>query len=158
MDFYDFLIKKAKNNGIQKIVVGGIVLNDKREILVVTRKPDDFLGGIDELPSGHLENKEIIPEGMAREIKEETGMNIAHIESYLDYFDYLSGSGKKTRQFNFVIIPDDCSQVVLTEHDAYKWQTPLEALSNPNFTGEVRNCIHIFYANELYKMQNNTTH
>ena len=60
MDFYNFLIKKAKNDGIQKIVVGGIVLNDKREILVVTRKPDDFLGGIDELPSGHLENKETI--------------------------------------------------------------------------------------------------
>ncbi len=151
MDFYNFLINKAKNDGIQKIVVGGIVLNNKREILVVTRKPDDFLRGIDELPSGHLESDETIPEGMAREIKEETGMNIAHIESYLDYFDYLSGSGKRTRQFNFVIIPDDCSQVVLTEHNAYKWQSPLQALINPKITDEVKNCIQIFNANEIYK-------
>ena len=151
MNFYNFLLNKAKKDGIQKIVVGGIVLNDKRKILVVTRKPNDFLGGIDELPSGHLENTETIPEGMAREIKEETGMNIAYIESYLDYFDYLSGSGKKTRQFNFVIIPDDCSKVILTEHDAYKWQTTSEALSNPNITDEVKTCIQIFNANELYK-------
>ena len=151
MDFYHYLLSQAQKDGIQKIVVGGIVLNNKREILVVTRKPNDFLGGIDELPSGHLENNETIPQGMAREIKEETGMDIAQIECYLDHFDYLSGSGKKTRQFNFVIIPDDCSRVILTEHSNFKWQTPLEAISNPNITNEVKNCIHIFHANEIYK-------
>ena len=117
----------------------------------VTRKPDDFLGGLDELPSGHLEGTETILAGMQREIKEETGMDILRIESYLDYFDYLSASGKKTRQFNFVIIPKDCSKVVLTEHDAYKWQTPQQALANPKITDEVKTCIQIFNANEIYK-------
>ena len=68
-----------------------------------------------------------------------------------DYFDYISGSGKRTRQFNFVIIPEDCSQVVLTEHDSYKWQTPLQALENPKITDEVKTCIQIFNANEIYK-------
>ena len=151
MDFYNYLINKAQKDGVQKIVVGGIVLNQRREILVVTRKPDDFLGGIDELPSGHLENNETILQGMQREIKEETGLDILRIESYLDYFDYLSNSGKKTRQFNFVIIPTDCSQVVLTEHDAYKWQTPLQAIANTKITDEVKNCIQIFNANETYR-------
>lgn len=151
MDFYDFLMDKAKKDNVQKIVVGGIVLNDKREILVMTRKPDDFLGGIDELPSGHLEVNETILQGMKREIKEETGMDILRIESYLDYFDYQSSSGKKTRQFNFVIIPKESKTVELTEHTAYKWQTPIQAIANTKITDEVKTCIQIFKANEFYK-------
>ncbi len=151
MDFYSYLLNKAKQDGVQKIVAGGIVLNERREILVMTRKPDDFLGGIDELPSGHLEKGETIEQGMRREIKEETGMDILRIESYLDYFDYSSRSGKKTRQFNFVIIPTDCSRVALTEHTAYQWQTPSQALANPKITDAVKNCLQIFNANEIYK-------
>lgn len=142
---------KAKAEGIQKIVAGGIVLNKRREVLVMTRKPDDFLGGIDELPSGNLEGSETILEGLKREIKEETGMDVAKIESYLDHFDYLSGSGKRTRQFNFVIIPKDASRVVLTEHDAYQWQTAQAALANPKITPQVKHCIQIFAANQSYK-------
>jgi len=151
MDFHSYLIKTAKEEGIQKIVAGGIVLNKQREILVLTRKPDDFLGGIDELPSGHLEDGETLLQGMTREIKEETGMDIAQIECYLDHFDYLSGSGKKTRQFNFVIIPKDCRTVTLTEHDAYQWQTAAQALANPKITPEVKKCIQLFQLIESIK-------
>ena len=151
MDFYRYLLEEAQKDNIKKIVVGGIILNRKREVLVVTRKPHDFLGGIDELPSGHLEAGETILQGMAREIKEETGMDIALIESYLNYFDYLSRSGKKTRQFNFVMIPKDDTRVILTEHNAYKWQTVQQALANPKITDEVKSCLQIFNANEHYR-------
>lgn len=151
MDFYSYLIEQAKKDGVQKLVAGGIVLNDQRAILVMTRKLDDFLGGIDELPSGHLENNETIVQALQREIKEETGMDILRIESYLNYFDYFSQSGKKTRQFNFVIIPTACSRVVLTEHTAYRWQTAEQAVANPKITDEVKSCIRIFQANENYK-------
>ncbi len=150
-DFHAFLINTARKEGIEKIVAGGIVLNKQREILVLTRKPDDFLGGIDELPSGHLEDGETLLQGMTREIKEETGMDIATIGYYLDHFDYLSGSGEKTRQFNFVIIPKDCSTVTLTEHDAYQWQTAAQALANPKITPEVKKCIQLFQLIESIK-------
>jgi len=140
MNFYEHLLEIAKVDGIEKIVVGGIVLNTNNngEILVMTRKATDtFLSGIDELPSGGLNNDETILQGLEREIKEETNLDIERIESYLDYFDYLSRSGKKARQFNFVIKSRE-GEIKLTEHDAYKWQTAEEALANPKITDEVK--------------------
>ena len=33
MKFYDFLIEKGKENGIEKNVVGAVILNKKNEVL-----------------------------------------------------------------------------------------------------------------------------
>ena len=149
--FYDYLMQQAQKDGIQKIVAGGIIRNKEGKILVMTRKAsDDFLPSIDELPSGNLDAGEGLYAGLVREIKEETGMNIAKINGYLDFFDYMSGSGKRTRQFNFEIVPDR-ENVVLEEHDAYKWQTASEAMANPKITQEVKKCIEIYGFNEDMK-------
>lgn len=152
-EFYDFLMDFAKSDDCQKIVVGGIVLNGKGKILVLTRKQDDFLGGIDELPSGNLDAGETICHGLVREIKEETNLDVERIQSYVDFFDYQSRSGKLTRQFNFVIISKKGGQVNLEEHDDYKWQTPEEALLNPNITPNVKRCIRIYAFNKNQKKQ-----
>ena len=58
MKFYDLLIEKGKEEGIIKNVVGAIVLNEKNEVLIMSRKKDDFMGGIDELPSGNMKSGE----------------------------------------------------------------------------------------------------
>ena len=70
MKFYDYLIERGKEDGIEKNVVGAIILNDKNEILVMSRKVDDFMGGIDELPSGNMEKGENIYDALVREVKE----------------------------------------------------------------------------------------
>ena len=72
MKFYEILMEEGKKDGVVKNVVGGIIVNQNNEFLLLTRKRDDFYGGIDELPSGNMEENETIVEALTREIKEET--------------------------------------------------------------------------------------
>ncbi|MDD2495534.1 MAG: NUDIX hydrolase, partial [Tissierellia bacterium] len=99
MDFFEVLEDKVKKDGIAKRVSAGVIMNEKNEILLLKRRDDDFMGGIYELPSGNVDLGESIQEGLVREIKEETDLNVDEIGMYINTFDYLSGSGKKSRQF-----------------------------------------------------------
>ena len=147
MRFYDYLVEKAKEDGIQKLVVGGVVLNSNREVLILTRKLDDFMGGIDELPSGNIEKNENLYEGLIREVKEETNLDVKTIDSYINSFDYLSGSGRKSRQFNFAVTVVDDEDVIISEHDGYKWLSIDDCRNNTKITNEVKNAIEIFNFN-----------
>lgn len=149
MKFYDLLIEKGKEEGIEKNVVGGIILNSNNEILIMTRKSDDFMGGIDELPSGNMDKGESIYEGLLREIKEETNLDVKAVQSYINSFDYISGSGKKSRQYNFVVTVESTDNIKLTEHDSYKWLSIEEARNNPKITDEVKYALEIYYFNLL---------
>ena len=149
MKFYDLLMEKGKEEGIIKNVVGGIILNSQNEILIMTRKTDDFMGGIDELPSGNMDNGENIYQALIREIKEETNLDVKEVTSYVNSFDYISGSGKKARQYNFVVKVESTDEVLLTEHDSYKWQSIDEARNNPKITDEVKFALEIYYFNSI---------
>ena len=151
-NFYEFLEQEARKDGIEKIVVGGVVQNKKGEILLLTRKADDFMPNIDELPSGNLEKGEGIHTGLLREISEETGIEDINIDGYIDFFDYKSGSGKNARQYNFAI-STKAEQVILSEHVGFKWQTPEQAIENENATLPVKRTIAIFYFNEQAKQK-----
>lgn len=72
MDNYDYLLEKGKVEGISKNVVGAIIINERGKILIMSRKANDFMGGIDELPSGNMEKGEDITTALIREVKEET--------------------------------------------------------------------------------------
>lgn len=147
MKFYDLLIEKGKEEGIIKNVVGAIVLNKNNEVLIMTRKADDFMGGIDELPSGNMESGERIYEALVREVKEETNLDIEKITSYINSFDYVSGSGKKTRQFNFAVTVTSTNDIKLTEHDSYKWLSIDDARNSTKITDEVKFALEIYYFN-----------
>lgn len=58
---------------------------------------------------------------LIREVKEETGLDVTAIHDYLGSFDYTSGSGKRSRQFNFAVDVAAARPVELQEHDAYAW-------------------------------------
>ena len=148
MNFYELLIEKAKSEGIIKNVVGAIILNSNEEILIMTRKQDDFMGGIDELPSGNMEENETILESLKREVKEETNLDINEVVSYVNSFDYTSSSGKKARQYNFVVNVKDTKDIILTEHDNYKWLKLEDAINNKDITDEVKFTLEIYKFNK----------
>lgn len=147
MSFYESLENNAKNDGINNFVVGAIVTNENGDIFLAKRKIDDFMGGYYEIPVGNAENNENIYETLIREIKEETNLDVERVLSYIDYFDYLSPSGKKCRQFNFKVTVSE-SPIILTEHDSYKWIALSDIEKEKNISPEVKHTLLIYKFNE----------
>lgn len=117
---FEALTKAAGRDGIGRLVVGVIVPRDDR-ILILQRKPDDFMANIYELPSGAVEPWETLPDAVARELREETGLDASGIVRYLGHFEYVSGSGTSTRQLNFVAVVLAFNEIVHPEHTAAAW-------------------------------------
>lgn len=115
----------ATNDGVQQLVVGAVVQHDGK-VLLLQRPEHDFMGGIWELPSGKVEPGESLDQALIREVKEETGLSVTVLRTYLGSFDYQSGSGKKSRQFNFAVNVESSEPVKLQEHDAYTWTSLTE--------------------------------
>ncbi|MCD6178255.1 NUDIX hydrolase [bacterium] len=134
-------IKNIKNNkGIKRIVVGAIVVSD-RNILFLRRHPNDFMGGIYELPSGAVQEGEDLIDALKREIAEETGLQIKNILSFVNSFDYKSKKGIMTRQFNFLVTVENADEVRLNpkEHDDYIWISFNDLSSTPLLDKLIKN-------------------
>ncbi len=120
-DLIDQLTDRARADDVAQLVVGAIITDHAGKALLLQRPHDDFMGGIHELPSGKVDPGERLLDALAREITEETGLTVADIVRYLGHFDYTSGSGKLSRQFNFYVTTMTSEPVKLTEHTAYQW-------------------------------------
>lgn len=147
MELYELIIRKGEQERIIKNAVGAIILNEKNKVLMMSRKTDDFMGGIDELPSGNMEQGENIYDAIIREVKEETNLDVVNVKSYIGSFDYISGSGKKSRQYNFVLDVKNIENIILTEHDKYNWLTIEEIRKSSKITEEVKYILEICYFN-----------
>lgn len=119
-DVFESLVKLAESDGIQQLVVGAVI-QDYGHVLILKRPTTDFMGGIWELPSGKVEAGETLDEAIRREVLEETGLTVMAVSRYLGSFDYESGSGKRSRQYNFAVDVEKPEPVKLSEHDAYVW-------------------------------------
>lgn len=74
---------------------------------------------------------------LAREVQEETGLEIDAIVGHPGWFDYVGGGGKATRQHNFAVTVTRTEPVVLDEHDDYRWCHMSEALPVTSAVREV---------------------
>jgi len=124
--FLQRLMAEAAREEVQQLV--GAVVHHGGNVLLLKRPKDDFMGGIFELPSGKVEPGEKPDEALDRELKEETGLTMSSIREYLGHFDYPSGSGKTSRQFNFAIDVVAPEPVDLSEHDSYLWASLTDEL------------------------------
>lgn len=118
----DQLDAQDERDGVQQQVVGAVIERDRR-VLLLRRPADDFRGGTWELPSGKVDPGENLLDALHREVKEETGLTVATVRTYLGAFDYTSGSGKRTRQHTWAVTVED-GDVTLTEHDEHAWAEP----------------------------------
>ncbi len=113
----------ARNDGVEKCVVGAIVHRAGAVLLLTRSMNDAFMPGIEELPSGGVEVGETLNEALDRELLEEVGFPAGIVEpGFLAQFDYLSGSGRLTRQFTVSVPLNDQASVALSdEHSSYRW-------------------------------------
>lgn len=114
------LLREAADQGVERVVVAAVIRDGDR-VLLLERSPGDYLGGMFELPSGGVETGETLDEALRREVAEETGFTLIGIDRYLGGFDYRSGSGRWTRQFNFLVTVQGTPVVTLTEHESFAW-------------------------------------
>ncbi|TSC65776.1 MAG: putative nudix hydrolase [Candidatus Berkelbacteria bacterium Gr01-1014_85] len=129
-DSIEQLVAESRRDGVQKLVVGAVICIDDK-FLLLERLPSDFMGGLVELPSGTVDVGEDLLTALVREVREETGLVVTSILAYLSLFDYTSGSGKKTRQFNFLVqtAPDEI-KLEPTEHQAHYCLAPSDDAFN----------------------------
>ncbi|MDH6126061.1 NUDIX domain-containing protein [Kitasatospora sp. GP82] len=136
-EFAARLAADAEAAGITGFVAAAVINHDGR-VLLVRRNPDDYMGGMWEIPSGTVETGETILDALHRETIEETGLTIDQVTGYIGHFDYQNSRGGTTRQFNFAATVEKTEPVVLTEHDAHQWAVPSEL---PEVSDAVRNLI-----------------
>lgn len=124
------LEQEAIKDGIQKRVVGAVIAVRGKILVMIRSESDEFLAGYTEIPGGGVDGQENLIEALCREMLEETGMEPSRVVDYLSSFDYISGSGKKTRQFNFLVTPKN-EEVALNpeEHSSYSWVSPEDEVS-----------------------------
>ncbi len=77
------LAADAEAAGIAKFVAAAVIEHDGR-VLLLRRKPEDFMGGLWEIPSGKVEAGETLLEALRRETAEETGLTISTVHGYSD--------------------------------------------------------------------------
>ena len=118
-DKIEFLKTSLVTDKIEKTVVGAIIVSQDWKVLLLRRIADDFMGGLVEIPSGGVDGGEDLLEALSREVKEETGLNISRVISYTGSFDYISGSGKKSRQLNFLVCAEGDIKLNPRDHDFY---------------------------------------
>ncbi|HSD98439.1 MAG TPA: NUDIX hydrolase [Patescibacteria group bacterium] len=110
----------------QQSVVGGFILNDKKEVLLVKRSnTDDFLPGLWELPGGGTDFGEHPIKALERELREEVGLEVI-VEKPLHVDDYFMEN--KDEKIHRVEISFLCTlvnkeqEIILShEHQAYQW-------------------------------------
>jgi len=86
--------------------VGGVVFIDGRVLLVKRRF--EPLAGRWSLPGGALEVGETLAEGLAREMKEETGLDV-DVGPVVDVFDRITRDGQGRARFHFVLVDYLCT-------------------------------------------------
>ncbi|MBO1416450.1 NUDIX domain-containing protein, partial [Streptomyces sp. FH025] len=91
------LAAAAEAAGITGFVAAAVINHDGR-VLLVRRNPDDYMGGLWEIPSGTVEAGETILDALHRETAEETGLTVERVTGYIGHFDYENSRGGTTRQ------------------------------------------------------------
>ncbi|WP_338071407.1 NUDIX domain-containing protein [Actinomadura bangladeshensis] len=113
----------AGRDGVAKLVVGAVVHMGGR-VLILRRSVDDpFMAGIEELPSGGVEPGEDLIAALGRELAEEIGWagQLVLDPGFVTHFDYVSGSGRRARQYTFGLAHDGRPIVLSAEHTGSRW-------------------------------------
>lgn len=126
------------------------ILNSKGELLIAKRAKEPAMGTLD-LPGGFVDNAETAEQGMVREIKEETGLdiqseNIEYLFSIPNVYHY-SGMDIHTLDLFFLCKVDDGQTVAAADDAADLAWLPLREVYVERFgLKSIRQAVHRFLA------------
>lgn len=137
---------EAEADGAKKFVVGAVIHDSGRALVVTRSLADDFLPGLEEVPSGGVDTGEFLAQALDRELTEEVGFGAETVDSgFLAWFDYQSRSGRQTRQFT-VSVPLRSREVQLSdEHTSYRWISSGE-VETVNATPETKDVLRQWFS------------
>lgn len=116
-------ITKAKT----ALAAKGFIFNDKEELLIVKRRPDDVHHPDTwEIPGGRLEVGEDPVEGMKREVREETGLEI-EVQQPLEVRSFTRDDGQHITMIIFRCLALSSDVTLSEEHTAFNWKPMDEA-------------------------------
>ncbi|KAJ8479633.1 hypothetical protein OPV22_023360 [Ensete ventricosum] len=121
-----------------QIGVGGFVINDNREVLVVKEKRCPLrCSGIWKLPTGFINKSEEIFCGAVREVKEETGIDTTFLE-VLAFRHAHQVTFEKSDLFFVCMLKPLTSEITIDEREiaAAKWMPLDEFLAQPYHQGD----------------------
>ena len=119
------------------------ILNERQELLVVRRAKEPAKGTHD-LPGGFCDMGETVEEGMLREIKEETGLDVENIQylfSSPNVYQY-SGMGVHTLDMDYLVrVPNDVTVRAADDAAECLW-IPLDEVNPADFgLTSIRNAV-----------------
>lgn len=100
-------------------IVAGIIFNQDKSQVFITKRPDDkHKGGFWEFPGGKVEAGETIEQAMTRELDEEIGIKVTE-QSLFEHleFDYTD----KSLKFDFILVTDFEQQPYGKEGQQGEW-------------------------------------
>ena len=126
------------------------IMNDRNELLVVRRAKEPAKGTLD-LPGGFCDMDETVEEGMRREIKEETGLDVEEMRylfSSPNVYEY-SGMGVHTLDMDFLVrVSSDTIAAIHAADDAAEaFWIPVDKVNPAEFgLTSIRNAVIRFLA------------
>lgn len=102
------------------LTMRGIIKKDEK-ILLLKRHPKSKNGPCQwELPGGKVERNEFFDEGLVREIKEETSLNVS-VDSFCEAVQQDFPNRSTVQVIMYLNLLDDCDVKISDEHVDYTW-------------------------------------
>lgn len=103
------------------IAVKAFIVNEKKEVLILRRRKDDVhRPGTWDIPGGRLNQGESPFDGMKREVKEETNLEI-EVKSPLQIHYFTREDGQQITMIVFLCRPLSKNIKLSEEHMEYRW-------------------------------------
>ena len=157
LEVHNFKSKQCRDCGFTYYAnpcsaTAAFIVNDRDEMLVVRRAKEPAKGTLD-LPGGFVDMGETVEQGMIREIKEETGLDVTNIQylfSSPNVYMY-SGIGVHTLDMDFLVRVHGSVPVIKAADDAAEalW-IPITQVNPANFgLTSIRNAVIRFLKDHL---------
>src|ERR1035437_211634 len=87
------ILENGRKASFRHVTVGAIVVNEKKEVLLVKRAPNLSRGNKYSIPGGFLDRDENLEEAALRELKEETGY-----DGKIEMLFYINDNPKRPKE------------------------------------------------------------